>query len=458
LQSQTREISEQITCFGEGKRYMITTLGCQMNEHDSEVMSAMLENLGYCPTDLPEEADLIIINTCAVRKKPEDKVASMLGKYHSLKDQKKELILAVGGCMTQQEEVALYIKNRFKQVDLVFGTHALPRLPYLIDQARKNNETIIDITEDYSGREELPSKPFSSFHAWVPIIYGCNNFCAYCVVPYVRGRERSRRPEDIISEVRSLAGRNYREITLLGQNVNSYGQDLEADLTFAKLLGEIGRVEGLTRIRFMTSHPKDLSPELIEAVRQEEKVCEHFHLPVQAGSNRILEKMNRRYTREQYLELVKEIKSAIPGVSITSDIIVGFPGETGEDFADTLDLIRNVRFDSAFAFIYSPRKGTRACRMEDNISYNEKEKRLQQLNQVQQRISKEENERLVGKIMEVMVEGPSKSDPGMQTGRLRTNKLVHFKGPSELTGKLALVEITEARTWNLFAELKEVVD
>ncbi|MFO7951652.1 MAG: tRNA (N6-isopentenyl adenosine(37)-C2)-methylthiotransferase MiaB [Bacillota bacterium] len=458
MQNLSQGNPDQITFFGEGKKYLITTLGCQMNEHDSEIISAMLENLGYDPAESQEEADLIIINTCAVRKKPEDKVASMLGKYCSLKNQNEDLIIAVGGCMTQQEEVAAYIKKRFSRVDLVFGTHALPRLPYLLDQARRNKETIVDIEEDYGSREGLPKKPFSSFHAWVPIIYGCNNFCSYCVVPYVRGRERSRKFSDIISEVRSLAHCGYWEITLLGQNVNSYGQDLRNGLSFAKLLNELNYIEELKRIRFMTSHPKDLSGELIEAVKQGEKICEHFHLPVQAGSNRILEKMNRHYTREQYRKLVEDIKSAIPGVSITSDIIVGFPGETGEDFAETVDLIKKVRFDSAFAFIYSPRKRTRAARMEDNVSYEEKEKRLQQLNQVQQRISKEENERLVDQILEVMVEGPSKNNPEMQTGRARTNKLIHFYGASALTGKLAKVKITEARTWNLFGELNEVVD
>ncbi len=455
---QAQETTAQVPQFGKGKKYLITTLGCQMNEHDSEVMSAMLENLGYLPTESLEEADLIIINTCAVRKKPEDKVASMLGKYYSLKKKKEDLIIAVGGCMTQQEDSAYYIKNRFKKVDLVFGTHALPRLPHLLDQARKNKEPIVDIKEDYAGREGLPVKPISSYHAWVPIIYGCNNFCAYCVVPYVRGRERSREFNDIISEIKSLERQGYKEITLLGQNVNSYGQDLPEKITFAELLGELNRITGFNRIRFMTSHPKDLSPELIETVKRGEKICEHFHLPVQAGSNRILEKMNRRYTREHYLQLASDLKSAIPGVSITSDIIVGFPGEGEADFADTLDLIEKVRFDSAFAFIYSPRKGTRAARMEDNVDYKEKERRLQQLNQVQQKISKEENDRLVGEVLEVMVEGPSKNDPKMQTGRTRTNKLVHFPGSTELTGKLATVKITEARTWNLFGELKGVVD
>ncbi len=452
MQHQQAETIKQPLRFGEGKLYWINTFGCQMNEHDSEIMAALIESLGYRPASAPEEANLVIINTCAVRKKPEDKVASMLGKMHALKQEQDDLIIAVGGCMTQQEELAGYIKNRFRQVDLVFGTHALPRLPELLKRAHRERETVVDIEEDYAERENLPATRVSTFHAWLPVIYGCNNFCSYCVVPYVRGRERSRNFENIVAEASSLVDKGYREITLLGQNVNSYGHDLPEKPTFASLLAALNRVEGLSRIRFMTSHPKDLSPDLIDVVARDEKICEHFHLPAQSGSNRILEKMNRRYTREQYLDLVREIKQAIPGVSITSDIIVGFPGETEEDFADTLDLLEQVRFDSAFAFIYSHRRGTKAEKLTDNSTYEEKEQRLQELNKIQQQISLEENERLIGSSLEVMVEGPSKSNPELQTGRARTNKLVHFPGPANLNGKLIKVRITEAKTWNLFGK------
>jgi len=454
LQFQEAEQIKQPLRFGEGKQYWINTFGCQMNEHDSEVMAALIENLGYRPAFNPEEADLVIINTCAVRKKPEDKVASMLGKLHTLKKERNDLIIAVGGCMTQQSDLAGYIKNRFRQVDLVFGTHALPRLPELLDRAHRERETVVDIVEDYKGREGLPASRSSTFHAWLPVIYGCNNFCAYCVVPYVRGRERSRELAGIVAEASKLAAEGYREITLLGQNVNSYGHDLPDKPTFASLLAELNQIDGLSRIRFMTSHPKDLSPVLIDTVSRSEKICEHFHLPAQSGSNRILEKMNRRYTREQYLDLVQEIKKAIPGVSITSDIIVGYPGEGEKDFAATLDLLKQVRFDSAFAFIYSPRRGTKAEKLADTTTYNEKEQRLQELNKIQQQISLEENERLTGTSLEVLVEGPSKSNPELQTGRTRTNKLVHFTSPDGLTGKLIRVRITEARTWNLFGEME----
>jgi tRNA-2-methylthio-N6-dimethylallyladenosine synthase len=437
---------------GEGKFYFLVTLGCQMNEHDSEVICTMLENMGYLAALTAEEADLIIINTCAVRQKPEDKVASLLGKYYAIKQEKKDLIIAVGGCMTQQEEAARYINNRFHHVNIVFGTHALPRLPQMICEAMAGKSTIIDIEEDYSDREGLTASHSSSFKAWVPVIYGCNNFCSYCVVPYVRGRERSRRPEDIIDEAKKLAEKGYLELTLLGQNVNSYGNDLPGKHSFASLLTALDKIDGIRRIRFMTSHPKDLSPELIEAVRSGDKICEHFHLPVQSGSNPVLQMMNRGYSREHYLQLVAMIKERVPSVSITSDIIVGFPGESEEDFLQTVDLLEKARFDNAFSFIYSPRKNTAAAEMEDQLSHSDKEARLKRLNEVQHAISGELNAGLKGNVLEVLAEGPSKSNALMQTGRTRTNKLVHFEGTQGLTGKLVKVRVTETKTWNLIGE------
>ncbi|MDW7729660.1 MAG: tRNA (N6-isopentenyl adenosine(37)-C2)-methylthiotransferase MiaB [Bacillota bacterium] len=448
------EQSANSYAIGEGKKYLLITFGCQMNEHDSEVICSVLESLGYSAVLTAEEADLIVINTCAVRQKPEDKVTSLLGKYYALKQENKELIIAVGGCMTQQEEAARYIRDRFHHVNIVFGTHALPRLPLLLEAAINYKGTIIDIDEDYTGREELTAAHSSTFKAWLPVIYGCNNFCSYCVVPHVRGRERSRHGEDILKEAKSLAARGYLELTLLGQNVNSYGQDLAGDYTFAGLLRDMNYVEGLKRIRFMTSHPKDLSPELIEAVRSGDSICEHFHLPVQSGSNRILKNMNRGYSREHYIKLVNMIKDSIPGVSITSDIIVGFPGESEEDFQATLDLLKTVRFDNAFSFIYSPRKNTTAAAMREQLSHGEKEERLQRLNEVQHAISSELNLQLEGSTVEVLVEGPSKNNIDMQTGRTRTNKLVHFPGSSDLTGKLVNINISEAKTWNLAGVLE----
>ena len=329
--------------------------------------------------------------------------------------------------MTQQEEVANYLQRRFHHVDLIFGTHQLHRFPALLKQAAESRKTVVDLGEE-ENREGLPIRRASKFKAWLPVIYGCNNFCSYCVVPFVRGRERSRPFREIMAEAEQLAREGFLEITLLGQNVNSYGHDLQEGRDFADLLNHIDRVEGLKRIRFLTSHPKDLSPRLIRAVAEGEHICEHFHLPVQSGSNRILEMMNRRYTRERYLELVQAIRESIPGVSITTDIIVGFPGETEADFLQTLDLVEQARFDAAFTFNYSPRRGTRAALLEDDVPQQEKSRRLERLMELQNRISRETNEALVGQVVEVLVEGASKANPEMSTGRTRNNKLVHFPG------------------------------
>ncbi|MBM4235801.1 MAG: tRNA (N6-isopentenyl adenosine(37)-C2)-methylthiotransferase MiaB [Firmicutes bacterium] len=426
-----------------------------MNEHDSEVIAALLESMNYCHTPSPEEADLIVINTCAVRQKPEDKVSSLLGKYQELKKEKPDLMIAVTGCMTQQEELAAYIRDRFHHVDLILGTHALPRLPSLIAMITEHKGRIVDIEEDYPDREGLPISHSSSFKAWLPVIYGCNNYCSYCVVPYVRGRERSRSLRDILNEASDLGAKGFIEVTLLGQNVNSYGQDLAENVDFPDLLMALNDKSGLKRIRFMTSHPKDLSDRLIEAVKNGDQICEHFHLPVQSGSNRILEKMNRSYTREKYMELINKIRASIPGVAITSDLIVGFPGEEESDFLDTLSLVEEARFDNAFSFLYSPRKNTAAAMLSDQLSAMVKNDRLKRLNEIQHRISKEMNHNLLNKVVEVLVDGPSKSDPAFQTGRTRTNKLVHLSADVDLSGKVIAVRITEAKTWNLHGELAE---
>lgn len=441
---------------GIGKKYWIITFGCQMNENDSEVTAGLLESIGYSAAASPNEADLIIINTCAVRRKPEDKVAGLLGKLKALKNEKRDLLIAVGGCMSQQEEVASYISKRFPHVNLVYGTYSLPRLPELLQQAARQRGTIVDIEARPDSREGLPIRRSSSFKAWLPVIYGCNNFCSYCIVPHVRGRERSRPLEEIVAEARTLAGQGYLEITLLGQNVNSYGLDRAAGYDFSDLLVELEKVEGLARIRFMTSHPKDLSPKLIETMRTSQKICEHLHLPVQAGSNRILKRMNRRYTREHYLALVAAIKEAIPGIALTTDIIVGFPGETEADFEETLSLVEAVRYDNAFTFLYSPRRGTAAASLAETLTHREKEERLQRLVDIQNPISLEINQALVGQTVEVLVEGPSKNNHELLTGRTRTNKLVHFKAPACPPGSLVEIEITEARTFNLFGKLRDV--
>ncbi len=439
-----------------GKKGVIITFGCQMNEHDSEVISAQLKSIGYCLTASIKEADLVVINTCAVRKKPEDKVSSLLGKLQEFKKEKSDLIIAVTGCMTQQEDLALYIRDRFHHVDLILGTHALPRFLSLITMVREHKGRIVDITDDYPDREGLPVAHNSSFKAWLPVIYGCNNFCSYCVVPYVRGRERSRALIDILAEAKDLAAKGYIEITLLGQNVNSYGQDLAENVDFPDLLHALNDISGLKRIRFMTSHPKDLSDRLIDVVKKGENICKHFHLPVQSGSNKILDKMNRSYTREHYINLLNKIRAVIPGVAITSDLIVGFPGEEESDFLDTLSLVEAARFDNAFSFLYSPRKKTAASMLPDQLSAKTKNERLKRLNDIQYRISKEVNGLLLNQVVEVLVDGPSKNDPAFYTGRTESNKLVHINADRDLTGKIITVRVTEVKTWNLHGEMTEV--
>ena len=453
MQQEILGRAHQAGLSGEGKKYLTITFGCQANEFDTEVLAGMLESAGYSAAAALEEADLIVINTCAVRRKPEEKVAGLLGRLKALKEKKKDLFIAVGGCMSQQPAVAADLARRFRFLNLIFGTHALPRFPQLLEQAAEVRRPIIDISEEPGSREGLPLRRSRQFHAWLPVIYGCNNFCTYCIVPYVRGRERSRPFNEIMRDARSLAAGGYLEITLLGQNVNSYGRDLQEGRDFADLLTEVDGIEGPARIRFLTSHPKDLSPRLIEAMRRGEKICEHLHLPVQAGSNRILKMMNRRYSREHYLELAGALREAIPGIALTTDLMVGFPGETEADFQQTLDLVGEARFDHSFTFIYSPRPGTRAAGEKELLSPGEKQKRLHTLTKVQNEISLDLNRTLIGKTMELLVEGRSKKNPEMQSGRTRSNKLVHFSAAEDLSGKLVNVEITEAYTWYLSGKI-----
>lgn len=440
---------------GEGKRYLTITFGCQANECDSEVLAGMLESAGYRPAAGPEEADLIVINTCSVRRKPEEKVAGLLGRLRKLKENNRNLLIAVGGCMAQRPAAAADLARRFPFLDLIFGTHALPRFPQLLEQAGQSRRPLIDIAGATAGREGLPVRRSSSFKAWLPVIYGCNNFCSYCIVPHVRGRERSRSFAEIIAEARSLEEAGYLEITLLGQNVNSYGNDLAAGAggDFAALLAELDRSAGPARIRFLTSHPKDLSPRLIEVIARGEKICEHLHLPAQAGSNRILERMNRRYTRECYLELVGALKKEVPGIALTTDLMVGFPGETEADFRETLALLDEAEFDQAYTFVYSPRPGTRAAAMEEQLDAAEKNERLQRLTRRQNEISLRLNRAQLGRTVELLVEGRSKNNPEMLSGRTRTNKLVHFAAAEDLGGQLVTVEITGAYTWYLTGEM-----
>jgi tRNA-2-methylthio-N6-dimethylallyladenosine synthase len=410
----------------------------------------MLEYMGYRRTDRLEECDLVLFNTCCVRENAEFKVYGHLGSLKPLKARRPEMVIAVCGCMVQQEEVVGHILNKYGHVDLIFGTHNLHRFPELLYKTFSSDSTVTDISScDGYIAEGLPIRREHGVKAWLTVMYGCNNFCSYCIVPYVRGRERSRRMPDILDEARLLARQGYREITLLGQNVNSYGLDRNDGSSFAALLRRLEKIEGLERIRFMTSHPKDLSDELIYAMRDCGKVCEHLHLPVQAGSSRILKEMNRKYTREHYFDLVDRIREQVPGISITTDIIVGFPGETEEDFEQTIDLVEKVGFDYAYTFIYSKRTGTPAAQNAEQVSEQVKKKRFDELLKIQNRISAEINGRLEGSVTEILVEGHSKNNIGMMTGRTRTNKIVNFKGSSDLTGKLVSVKIVRAGTWSL---------
>ncbi len=445
-----------ISGLGKPVRYNIETFGCQMNENDSERLSGMLSEMGYSECSERKDSDLIIFNTCCVRENAEQKVYGHLGALKKLKETNPNLIIAICGCMMQQKEVVEHIKKTYKHVDIIFGTHNLYKFPELLNTAITTKSTVIDVWDSTGSiAENMPIARKDNIKAWVTVMYGCNNFCSYCIVPYVRGRERSRSLEEIKNEVEKLANDGCKEITLLGQNVNSYGKDLEGDLTFAGLLRELDKIHGIERIRFMTSHPKDLSDELIYAIRDCEKVCEHLHLPVQAGSSKVLDEMNRKYSKEQYLELIKKVKSNIAGIALSTDIIVGFPGETEEDFNETLDVVAKARFDMAYTFLYSKRTGTPAAKNPEQVPESVKKQRFDKLLELQNTISKEINDELLGKEMEVLVEGLSKSSKTTYTGRTRENKIVNFKGSPDMVGKLVKVKIEEIQTWSLLGKIVE---
>jgi tRNA-2-methylthio-N6-dimethylallyladenosine synthase len=435
---------------GRIRRYKMSTFGCQMNENDSERLAGMLSEMGYIEADDLKESDLIIYNTCCVRENAELKVYGHLGRLKKFKKDNPELIIAVCGCMMQQAHIVKHIVKKYSHVDLIFGTHNLFKFPELLYSYVTQRKTIVDIRENEGAiAEGLPIERKDGVKAWVTIMYGCDNFCSYCIVPHVRGRERSREFEDVINEVSMLGHQGYKEVTLLGQNVNSYGKDKGGRHSFAELLCAVNETEGIERIRFMTSHPKDLSEDLIEAMKSCRKVCEHLHLPVQAGSSRILERMNRRYSKEQYTELALKIKEAIPEIALTTDIIVGFPGETEEDFDDTIDILETIRFDSAYTFLYSKRTGTPAAGYPDQVPEEVKKARFDRLISVQNRISRQINDALLGTGQEVLVEGTSRNNPDVFSGRTRTNKIVNFKGSVEMIGSLVNVEVTKALTWSL---------
>ena len=442
----------------EPKKYYILTMGCQLNENDSEKLCGMMEKMGYVSTDKYEEADLVVFNTCCVRENAEDKLFGKLGELKRIKE-KRGTIIAICGCMMQEKHITDKIRESYPYTDIIFGTHTLHKFPedlYKILESQKKMQDVIDIDgEVYEG---LPIKRTSNIKASVTIMYGCNNFCTYCIVPYVRGRERSRNPKDILEEVEQLAKEGYKEIMLLGQNVNSYlrseqwkekGIDYKGINSFATLLRAINKIDGIERIRFVSPHPKDFTDDVIEAIAECDKICKLIHLPLQSGSTQVLKSMNRKYTKEQYLELVEKMKNKIPNLTLSTDIIVGFAGETEQDFEDTLDVVRKVHFEQVYMFIYSRRVGTPGDKMENQIPEEIKHKRFDRLKELVESQIAENNQKYIGTIQKVLVEGPSKNNPELLTGRTDSNKVVIFEGDEKLKDKIIELEIISEHMWYL---------
>jgi len=431
-----------------GYKYFIETYGCQMNVRDSEIIAGMLHSAGMSACDKKENADLILFNTCCVRDHAEKRLLGNIGSLRPLKEKNPSLLIAVCGCMMQQEKAAEKLFKRFPFVDLVFGTHVVDQLPEMLLSVYQGNRICSATDTDIHITEGIPSLRPEGTSAFVNIMYGCNNYCTYCIVPYVRGPERSRAPEDILSEIQMLTAKGYSEITLLGQNVNSYGLDRK-DISFPELLEQISSIDGIQRIRFMTSHPKDLSDELIRVISQNSKVCHHVHLPVQSGSNRILKRMNRKYTREDYLEIVKKLRNRIPDVELTTDIIVGFPEETEEDFLDTMSLVDAVGYAAAYTFKYSPRQGTAAAKMQDQIPESTKSDRLARLNKLQNEKTKQNNQKYIGVSDVVLVEGFDGKEPTTVFGKFSNFKMVYFPGNPDDVGKYIRVTVDNTRANSL---------
>ena len=437
----------------KGKTYFIKTYGCQMNEHDSERIGALLEELGFSKVDKYLDADLVLLNTCSIRENAHNKAFGMLGRLKHLKNEKKDLIIGLCGCMAQEESVVERILRDYKFVNFVIGTHNMHELPNVIDKAIEDNSRQIEVfSREGDLYEGLPVVRTNSYKAYVNIIYGCDKFCTYCIVPYTRGRERSRKKEDILKEIDELIKEGYKEVTLLGQNVNAYGKDLYDDYNLGDLLEDIAKKD-IPRIRFMTSHPWDFTNRMIEVIGKYKNIMPSIHLPVQSGSSSVLKLMGRRYTRESYLELFDKIKKIVPGVTISTDIIVGFPGETDEDFEETLSLVDYCKYDNAFTFIFSTRKGTPAEKLKDNTTLSEKEERLQRLNEVVNKYFLENNKKLEGTTLKVLVEGIS-DKKNMYYGYSETNKLINFTSDIELnSGDIVNVKILDAKTWSLDGEI-----
>ena len=450
-----KKLNLDIKPFFKGKKYFLRTYGCQMNAHDSEEIKYYLESLGYTAVDVLEDADIVILNTCAIRENAKDKVFGYLGRCKHLKKTKRDLIIAITGCLMQQPKEIEEIHNRHKYIDIIVGTHNLNELPSMIINANQKHLQEIEV---YSNSdivfENVKYNRDSKFSAWINIIYGCDKFCTYCIVPYTRGRERSRKIEEILDEVRDLKNKGYLEITLLGQNVNAYGKDLNLGYDFATLLEEVAKI-GIPRIRFVTSHPWNFTDKMIDVIAKYDNVMPYVHLPIQSGSDEILKKMNRKYTIDEYKKLFDEIKSKVKNVSITTDIIVGFPNESDEDFQKTLDIVNYCKYDGAYTFIFSPREGTPAAKMVDTIPIEIKERRLYKLNELVNKYSLESNEKLVGNVEKVLVVDKSEKDDSKVFGYTESMKLVNFVGSSELIGKIINVKIIGAKSFSLDGEVSQ---
>ncbi len=439
----------------KNKKYYVKTYGCQMNEHDSEVIKAILEQMGYEASIDMENADIIILNTCSIRENAHNKVYGMLGRIKYLKQTKKDLIVGLTGCMSQEEVVTNEIKDKYKWIDFVLGTHKLEQLSEIVYQSLSKKELKIEAPScEGIVLEGLPVIRESKYKAYVNIMYGCDKFCTYCIVPYTRGKQRSRSKEHIINEVKDLVKQGYKEVTLLGQNVNAYGKDLDIDYTMSNLLEDVAKTN-IERIRFVTSHPWDFTMDMIDVIAKYDNIMPYIHLPIQSGNTKILRQMGRRYTKEEYLELFNKIKEKVKNVSITTDIIVGFPNETEEQFQDTLDIVNTCKFDLAYTFIYSPRQGTPAAKIIDKVPLEIKEQRLARLNELVNKYAKESNDRYKDKIVKVLVEQESEKDKNLLMGYTDTNKLVNLKGPKEIIGKIVNVKITDTKTWSLDGEYIE---
>ena len=455
VKTEEYKIDDKLRKLGVNKKYFLKTYGCQMNEHDSENIKAILEDMSYTSTDDMEEADLILLNTCAIRENAHNKVFGYLGRAKNLKERRKDVLVGICGCMAQEEVVVNKILKDYKWMDIVFGTHNIHNLPNILNNAIEKQKLEVEVLScEGDIIENIPVKRDSKYKAWINIMYGCDKFCTYCIVPYTRGKQRSRRKEFILEEVEKLVKAGYLEVTLLGQNVNAYGKDLDSDYKMENLLEDVAKT-GIKRVRFVTSHPWDFTDNMIEVIKKYDNIMPYIHLPLQSGSDRILKLMGRRYTKESYLELYKKLKEALPYSSITTDIIVGFPGETEEDFKETLDVVEKCKYDSAFTFIFSPREGTPAAKMEDNVSLEEKQDRLQRLNELINKYSKEANLKYEGKVVPVLIEGVSEKDDDTLMGYTDTMKLVNVKCDKKYIGTIQNVEIKEVKTWSMDGVIKE---